>query len=140
MRTTADRIRHAVSFEIIGLLLVTPLAALTFSTPMQAIGVVVIVSATLAVVWTYAFNLGFDHALRRLAGHTRKSPLLRLLHAALFEAGLVLVLMPFIAWYLGISLWAALAMDLSFAAFYVVYALAFNWAYDQLFPAPGENP
>ena len=27
-------------------------------------------------------------------------------------------------------------MDVSFAAFYVVYAFVFNWAYDRLFPLP----
>jgi uncharacterized membrane protein len=44
--------------------------------------------------------------------------------------------MPFIAWYLGVSLWQALVMDLFFVAFYLVYAFAFNWAYDKLFPLP----
>lgn len=42
--------------------------------------------------------------------------------------------MPFIAVYLGISLWQALMMDISFAAFYMAYAFVFNWAYDRLFP------
>ncbi|MEQ9476658.1 chlorhexidine efflux transporter, partial [Marinovum algicola] len=43
---------------------------------------------------------------------------------------------PFIAWYLGISLWQAFVMDVSFALFYMVYAFGFNWAYDRLFPLP----
>ena len=49
---------------------------------------------------------------------------------------ITIVLLPFIAWYLGISPWQALVMDAGFAVFYVVYALAFNWAYDRLFPLP----
>jgi len=54
----------------------------------------------------------------------------------LFELGLLIVLMPFIAWYLNISLAHALVMDISFALFYVVYAFVFNWSYDRVFPLP----
>jgi uncharacterized membrane protein len=54
----------------------------------------------------------------------------------LFEIGLLLMLMPLIAVYLGITLWEALAMDVAFALFYMGYALAFNWAYDRVFPLP----
>ena len=46
MRSTADRIRHAVSFEIIGLVLVTPAGAALFDMPMHDIGTVAIVGAT----------------------------------------------------------------------------------------------
>lgn len=136
MRTTADRIRHAISFEIIGLALVTPLGAWAFHASVNEIGVVALVGATLATVWNYVFNLAFDHALLRARGHVSKTPWLRLVHAGLFELGLLVLLMPFIAWYLGVSLLQALLMDVSFAAFYVVYAFVFNWAYDLLFPIP----
>ena len=44
------------------------------------------------------------------------------------------MLIPFVAWYLGISLWAALMMDISIVAFYLVYAFVFNIAYDRVFP------
>lgn len=136
MRTTRDRIRHAISFEIIGLLLVTPLGAIAFGMPAADIGVVGVVGATIATGWNYLYNLGFDHAMRRLTGKTRKGPLLRVGHAVLFELGLLILLLPMIAWYLGISLWHALLMDMSFAFFYVVYAFVFNWAYDRIFPLP----
>jgi uncharacterized membrane protein len=61
---------------------------------------------------------------------------LRVAHAVLFELGLLIVLMPFIAWYLGVSLMQALVMDISFALFYLVYAFFFNLAYDRIFPLP----
>ena len=48
MRTVRDRIRHAISFEIIGLILVVPLGALAFGMPMHDIGLVSLVSATIA--------------------------------------------------------------------------------------------
>lgn len=138
MRTTKDRIRHALSFEIIALLVVTPLGALAFDLPLQQIGLVAVISASIATGWNYLYNLMFDHALLRAIGHVRKSIALRVLHAVLFEAGLLLVLVPFIAWYLDVSLIEAFLMDVSFAAFYLVYAFVFNWAYDVVFPVPGH--
>ncbi|HCO56416.1 MAG TPA: hypothetical protein DIT93_15550 [Pelagibacterium sp.] len=136
MRTAWDRVRHALFFEIIGLILVIPLGALVFSMPMHDIGVVGLVSATIAMAWNYVFNLGFDTVLQRTIGTTLKSVRLRIVHAVLFELGLLIVLMPFIAWYLGITLIHALVMDISFALFYMGYAFVFKLAYDRVFPLP----
>lgn len=111
MRSPLDRLRHALSFEIIALLLIVPLGAAAFHMPMQDIGVVGIVSATIATLWNMLYNYLFDLALRRSTGTTLKSGLVRVLHAVLFECGLLVVLMPFIAWYLSISLWQAFVMD-----------------------------
>ena len=94
MRKTKDRIRHAISFEIIGLVLITPLGALAFDKPMHDIGIVAIVGATIATVWNYLYNLLFDHAMLRVIGSVRKTPWIRVVHAVLFETGLLLVLLP----------------------------------------------
>lgn len=136
MRSNSDRIRHAISFELIGLALVTPLGALAFAMPVSDIGIVGLGSATIATLWNYLYNIGFDHLMQRIGGTTQKTFAVRVLHAIAFEAGLLLVLMPFIAWYLGIGLWQALVMDVAFALFYMVYAFAFNWSYDRVFPVP----
>lgn len=136
MRTTWDRVRHALAFEIVGLLLVTPLGALVFGFPLHDVGVVALVGATIATAWNYLYNLLFDRVMRRLAGTTLKSIPVRIVHAVLFEAGLLAILLPFVALYLGIGLWQALVMDIAFAAFYLAYGFAFNLAYDRLFPLP----
>ncbi|RYE07688.1 MAG: PACE efflux transporter [Hyphomicrobiales bacterium] len=136
MRSTADRIRHALSFELIGILLATPLAAFIFHLHAGDSAVIVIGSATVAMLWNYIYNLGFDKMLQKLRGTTLKTTPIRILHAVLFELGLLTMLMPLIALYLGISLWEALVMDMAFAAFYMVYAFVFNWAYDRVFPLP----
>lgn len=136
MRKSWDRVRHALLFEVFGLLLVVPLGALVFSMPMHDIGVVGVVSATLAMAWNYIYNLIFDTVLERTRGTTLKTVRLRVVHAVLFELGLLIVLMPFIAWYLGISLLHAFIMDISFALFYMIYAFVFNLAYDRAFPLP----
>lgn len=134
MRTAWDRVRHALFFEIFGLILVVPLGALVFAMPLHDIGVVGVVSATIAMAWNYVYNLMFDTVLKRTTGTTLKSLRLRVLHAVLFELGLLIVLMPFIAWYLGITLLHALIMDIAFALFYMGYAFVFNLAYDKVFP------
>jgi uncharacterized membrane protein len=56
MRTTADRIRHAISFELIGILLATPLAAFAFHLEGGDSVVVVVASATVAMLWNYVYS------------------------------------------------------------------------------------
>ena len=134
MRSTADRIRQAVSFELIGILIVTPLFAWAFDHPMGDMGILVALGATAATAWNYLFNLGFDHLLNWRRGDVRKTLPIRIVHAVLFEATLLILLLPLFAWWLGVSLVAALVMEISFAAFYMVYAFVFTWGYDILFP------
>jgi uncharacterized membrane protein len=136
MRSAFDRLRHAISFEVIALILVIPAGAILFDVPLHDFGVVGIVSATLATLWNLGYNVLFDLALQRLTGTTLKSRIVRVLHALAFEAGLLVVLLPFIAWYLGISLWDAFVLDIALAAFYLVYSYVFNLIYDTLFPLP----
>jgi len=134
MRSFGDRVQHAVLFELIGLAMFTPLAAIVFNQPIAHMGVIGVVGATVATLWNFIYNLGFDQALMRLRGKVQKTINIRIIHAVLFEAGLVLILIPFIAWYLQITLVAALLMDIAVVTFYLVYAFVFNIAYDWVFP------
>ena len=136
MRTTADRIRHALSFEVIALCVATPVGAWLFHQPMHSMGVVTVVSATIAMVFNYLYNWGFDHAMLRFRGTVHKTVVIRILHAVLLELGLLALLTPFIAVYLGVSFWTALMMDISLGLFYLSYAFVFNWLYDTIFPIP----
>ncbi|HDZ37736.1 MAG TPA: PACE efflux transporter [Marinobacter sp.] len=140
MRTTGDRIRQAISFEVIGLLISVPLAALAFGYSLEKTGVLGLIGASLATLWNYIFNLGFDHALKRFTGSTRKSIKIRFLHAISFESGLLIVFLPIIAWWMNIELLEALLVDVSFALFYLVYAFVFTWCYDSIFPDTDTRP
>ena len=139
-RSFSDRVRHALLFEVIGLAIFMPGAAWLFNQPLSHMGVIGVVSATVATVWNFVYNLGFDHAMIRLTGSPAKTLLIRVGHAILFEAGLVLLLVPVIAWYLGISFWTALVMDVAIVTFYLVHAFVFNLAYDRIFPIPAGVP
>ena len=136
MRTRRDRVRHAVLFEVIALALIAPLGGVIFDIGVGHFGVVALVSTTLAMLWNYAYNLGFDHSMLRLGLPLQKTLRVRVALAVLFEAGLLVLLVPFIAWYLAVPLWQAFLMDLSLTGFYLAYAFVFNWLYDVAVPLP----
>ncbi len=136
MRTTKDRIRHTLGFEVIGLIIFTPLASLAFGFELHLLGGMVIVGSVMATLWNYVYNLLFDHSMLKLRGDVRKNISIRVLHALLFQGGLMLLFMPMIAWYLGISLWEAFVMDIALATFYLVYSFIYNMSYDKVFPIP----
>lgn len=136
MRTTLDRIRHAIVFELVGLVLMIGGGSILTGFDAHSLGVIGVVSSLVATAWNYVYNLGFDRAMLRLRGSVLKTHPLRALHALLFEGGLLVLLLPFVAWMLGVSLWQAFLFDLAIAVFYIVYGYAYNWAYDRVFPMP----
>lgn len=140
MRSRADRIRQAVSFEVIGIGLSGPLGATVFGYPLLQFGVLAVLGASIATCWNYVYNLLFDHSLVYVTGSVRKIFKHRILHACGFEVGLALMLIPIIAWWLETTLLEALIMDLAFIAFYLVYTFVFTWVYDTLFPVPEPGP
>ena len=75
----------------------------------------------------------------KLRGTVQKTVAIRVLHALLFEGGLLLLFLPAIAWYLNISLWEAFKMDIAMATFYLIYAFIYNWIYDKVFPIPKSS-
>lgn len=134
MRTTKDRIRHTLGFEIIGLIMFVPLVSWIFGFDIHAIGLIAIVGSIIATGWNYFYNLLFDRFMLKLCGTVHKTVPIRVLHALLFEGGLLLFFLPMVAWYLGISLWDAFMLDIAMTIFYVVYAFVYNWIYDKAFP------
>lgn len=140
MRSTPDRIRHALLFECLALALVIPVGSLVFGLQTEQMGVIGVGSAITATLWNYVYNLGFDHAMVRLYGHTHKTIIMRVIHTVIFEAGLQIVLLPAIAVYLKISIMAAFTMSFAIALFYLVYAFFFNMTYDAVFPIKTSVP
>ena len=139
MRTKSDRIRQAVSFELLGLALVTPFGSWLYGFPLFDIGAISVISSLVATCWNYLFNRVFDGTLQRMNGHTGKTTPLRILHAVLFEAGLLSILLPVFSWWLGLGLLESFVVQMSFALFYTVYTFVFTWGYDRLFPDPGAR-
>ncbi len=139
MRTHRDRIRHAVGFEIIALILSIPIMSFFFDFDIKDIGVIAIAGSIIATLWNYGFNIAFDKGMVRFKHNTFKTPMIRVLHVLLFEGGLLMLYLPMVAWYLHISLWQAFIMDASLVGFYLFYNFSYNWAYDKVFPLPYFN-
>ena len=136
MRTRNDRLRHAIGFELIGLLIAAPLASWATGIHLNHMGPLAIFFSLLATGWNYVYNLGVDKLLLKYQGHTYKSMWQRVIHTLGFEGGLLLVAMPVMSLWLGIRLLEAFVLDLGFVAFYLAYAFVYNLSYDKVFPIP----
>jgi uncharacterized membrane protein len=100
------------------------------SASMVAVG-----SSMIAIAWNLVFNWLFE---RWEAGRRQRGRGLgrRVAHALGFEGGLAFLLIPLVAWGLGVSLVQAFWLDLGLLGFFLVYTFAFNWAFDQIFGLP----
>ncbi|ACI49876.1 transmembrane pair domain protein [Gluconacetobacter diazotrophicus PA1 5] len=136
MRTTRDRIRYVLLFETLGLAMVVPGGQAVLGIRAADMGAIGLGSTSVAVLWNYIFNRGFDRALLALKGTTHKVLADRLAHAVLYQVGLIVMLVPAIALYLGQGLLSAFVANISLTLFYLVYNFAFTWAYDIVFPVP----
>jgi uncharacterized membrane protein len=141
-RSTFDRIRMAIGFELLGLLLLVPVSSVLLDKPALQLGGLAVMMSLIATWWNYQFNLWFDRFYLQPRGRQLKTQPERLVHALLFELGLLAVFLPLTAWYLSISLLEAFWLDLAFMLFYLVYGYLYHWAYDKVFPPPGPalNP
>ncbi|HUH88497.1 MAG TPA: PACE efflux transporter [Pusillimonas sp.] len=100
-------------------------------------GIAAIASSAIAVVWNLTYNTLFEYWEARQAVRGR-SVLRRMAHAAGFELGLVMMLVPLFAWWLQVSLWQAFVLDLGLIAFFLFYTFVFNLAFDRIFGLPAS--
>lgn len=136
MRSTKDRIRHTLLFEGFAIILGTIVAKIVLQKPISSLGPFTVGMSLLAMLWNYSYNWGFDQwqlRFTKLVAPIDRSLQTRIVHALGFEAGFILISLPIIAWWLGMTLWQALLMDIGFALFFMTYAFVFNWAYDAKF-------
>lgn len=132
---TARRLVQAVLYEAIAITAVGPAMAWLFDAPMASSLALALLLSSVALAWNWVFNGLFERWESRQAVKGR-SWRRRLAHGLGFEGGLVVMLVPLMAWWLETTLWAALLADLGIVAFFFVYAVAFTWAFDHLFGLP----
>lgn len=137
MRTFTGRVMHTLLFELVLLVICTPIIAMAFEKNFSQTGMMSLVLSATAMIcnglYNYAFDMGlvfFRHPLYP------RSFRLRCFHSILFEICLMFATLPMIMWWMNFSFFQALALDLSFAIIVPIYALVFNWIYDLLFPVP----
>jgi uncharacterized membrane protein len=93
--------------------------------------------SSFALGWSYLFNTVFEYWESRQAQKGR-SVLRRVVHAVGFEGGLVVLLVPVMAWWLGTTLQEAFIADMGVLAFFFLYSFIFTWAFDQVFGLPAS--
>jgi uncharacterized membrane protein len=131
------RVVQALLYEAIAVVLVVPVLSLYFNEPMgSTLGLAVLMS-TIALVWSYVFNGWFERWEVRQPVKGR-SLARRLMHGLGFEGGLVVLLVPLMAYWLQTSLLAAFIADLGVLAFFFVYGVGFTWAFDRVFGLPAS--
>ncbi|TXH49311.1 MAG: PACE efflux transporter [Burkholderiaceae bacterium] len=126
---------QAVLYEVIAIVAVGPAMALWFEQPVGSSLLLAAIMSTVAVAWNFVFNHFFERweARQSVSGRSWKR---RLAHGIGFEGGLVLMLVPLMAWWLKTSLLAAFVADLGILAFFFVYAIVFTWGFDRVFGLP----
>ena len=140
MRTSKDRLRHTILFEILLVATAGPLLSLLLDQPMHTMGTMTLLLSFIAMTVNYLYNWAFDHTLNQLGKPVHeRSPVLRILHAILFELCLVAFTIPIVMQFLGYTLTEALILDIGFIVFVPLYAFAFNMIYDHIFPMPSSE-
>jgi len=129
-RSPSERLIHALLFEVLAIGISAPLAAWITGESMFDMGVLTAVIATMAVLWNMLYNWLFDRLQARW-GFAR-SYRVRIAHSFGFEFGLILIAIPFVAWWLEVSIWHALVLDIGFVLFYLPYGFLFNLGYDKI--------
>ena len=129
-KSLAERVGHALAFEVIALLICAPLFGWLMGTSVAAMGALTLAISLIAMLWNVVYNSVFDRLQRRLG--FRKTLAVRVLHAVVFELGLFIASVPLAAVWLGISLWQAFVLDIGLLMFFLPYTVAFNAAYDWL--------
>jgi len=129
-RSLKERVVHALAFEGLAIALSAPALAWLLGKSLLHTGALTLAVSTLAMLWNMAFNAAFDRAQQRF-GFTRGARV-RIVHALLFELGLIVATVPLAAWWLSIGLVQAFVLDIGLLLFFLPYTLGFNWAYDVL--------
>ncbi|WDE13942.1 PACE efflux transporter [Thalassomonas haliotis] len=126
--THKERIFHMVLFEALALLLLTLAAIYMTGKAALSMGGLAVGLSLIAMVWSYLYNLGYDHYFG--ADRSRRKIAERILHGLAFELGMVILSFPVIMYVTQLDLLSVFLMDMGVVLFFLVYAVLFNWAYD----------
>lgn len=135
MQGVKRRVVYVGLYELVAIVLSAILLKLISNADAaNSLGIAVVASA-IAILWNLAFNYGFERWEKRRK-HQGRSLGIRVLHAVGFEGGLVVFLVPVLAWWLEVSFIEALILDLGLLVFFLFYTFIFNWAFDAVFGLP----
>lgn len=129
------RIVQALLYETFAVAFVAPVLSFLFGQSAWSTMALTLTMSGIAMGWNFVFNGLFEHWEKRhpAAGRSWQR---RVAHGVGFEVGLALMLIPLMAWWLGIGLWEALVADIGIMLFFLVYTVVFTWCFDRVFGLP----
>ncbi|CAI0961480.1 MULTISPECIES: PACE efflux transporter [Serratia] len=137
MQGVKRKLVYVTAYEIIGMAISALGLALLSGHAPSSTGPLAVVITTIAVSWNFIYNYLFEWWESRQVSRTRTLKR-RILHAVGFQLTLVMYLIPLIAWWMGITLWQALLLDMALIVIIPCYTFLFNWAFDKLFGLPAS--
>src|SRR6218665_1885620 len=137
MQGVARRIVYVALFEGFAIAICSVGFMLASDAELAQAGALSVACSVVAVLWNLVFNHGFEWWEARQSVRGRGLAR-RVAHALGFELGLLVLLVPLIAWWLEVSLWQALVMDVVLALFFLVYTFCFTWIFDYVFGLPAS--
>ena len=135
MQGVKRKLVYVTAYEIIGMTISALGLALLSGHAPTSTGPLAVVITTIAVSWNFIYNYLFEWWESRQASRARTLKR-RILHAVGFQLTLVVYLIPLIAWWMGITLWQALLLDMALIVIIPCYTFVFNWVFDKVFGLP----
>lgn len=137
MTPARRKIVYAITFEALGTLAASAYLSLVSEASPASSFVLSVLTATIALCWSFAFNTVFEAWETRQAvkGRSLKR---RTAHALLFEGGLVLICIPVMARWLQVGLPEALVYEVGLIVLFIAYTYLFTWGFDQVFGLPAS--
>lgn len=141
IRGGLDRLRYALLFEAILIILMGAALAVLSDRSIYDTGVLAAILSVIAVFVALVYN----YLLDRVDAHfgrvpTERTTLGRIGHAVGLEITLVFTSLPAIMWWMGWGFMQALLFDVAAVAFIVIYTYIFTLVYDKVFPVPQGPP
>ncbi|MFG0588371.1 chlorhexidine efflux PACE transporter AceI [Acinetobacter sp. YQ_14] len=128
MLISKRRLVHAISYEVILLVIIAIALSLIFSMPLEVTGILGAIMAVISVIWNMIFNHYFEKIEHKY--QWQRTIRIRILHAIGFEGGLMLATIPIIAYMMNMSFIEALILDFGLTMCILVYTFIFQWCYD----------
>lgn len=130
MMSIKERFIHVFLFQITAGLFSLILALYLVDRNVMLTMSALVVGAIVATSWNWIFNYVFDRILADQ--REKRSVLNRIIHACLFECGILIFITPVYSFCLGISIKEGLVLNTSVVVYFLIYTYIFNMLYDKV--------
>lgn len=130
--TNLEKIFNVLLFEIVSLSILVPSMSYFTKKPMLILFYAALSFSCIVVIWNYLFNNLFDSLCK--IPRVERGFKVRIIHTLLFEAGLIIIAIPALSWFLEITLFEAFIVELGFLVFFLFYNPIFHFIYDKTQP------